>query len=212
MKAVLVLLIASAMVISSMADKSYKKAPEVSKKAPVLAKGPLPPPVRPHGLHAPRRHRQLPFIGNYRISPRAHHLAHKFPLYKALSKSARKNRKLKVQKRKRVQQNLKHLSKPHSKKPTKVHNFARFLKAFGKQLNRPVQYSKLATSIANNQRRKYNIPKGKRHPKHPIVFKKAEDIAGYEKFTLDEVIYPEDKFDDKKVEKVEVKMTFFLFP
>ena len=72
--------------------------------------------------------------------------------------------------------------------------------------------SKLATSIANNQRRKYNIPKGKRHPKHPIVFKKAEDIAGYEKFTLDEVIYPEDKFDDKKVEKVEVKMTFFLFP
>jgi hypothetical protein len=25
----------------------------------------------------------------------------------------------------------------------------------------------------------------------PIVYKRAEDIAGYQKFTLDEVIYPE---------------------
>ena len=37
---------------------------------------------------------------------------------------------------------------------------------------------------------------------HPLVFTKAESIPGYEKFTLDEVIYPE-----KKIEAVEV--TFY---
>lgn len=46
----------------------------------------------------------------------------------------------------------------------------------------------------NHHRRKFNVPKGKIHP---IVFKKAEDIDGYEKFTLDEVIYPEAKSDDE---------------
>jgi len=37
----------------------------------------------------------------------------------------------------------------------------------------------------NQNRRKINLP--------PIVFKRAEDMPGYEKFTLAEVIYPEDE-------------------
>jgi len=37
----------------------------------------------------------------------------------------------------------------------------------------------------NQNRRKINLP--------PIVFKRAEEMPGYEKFTLDEVIYPEDE-------------------
>ena len=57
--------------------------------------------------------------------------------------------------------------------------------------------------IANN-RRKFKIPHGKNHP---IVFKKAEDIAGYEKFTLDEVVFPEAKSDDQ----VKVNIIFFFW-
>ena len=45
-------------------------------------------------------------------------------------------------------------------------------------------------------RRKFKIPKG---IVHPLVFTKAESIAGYEKFTLDEVIYP-GKTEEKQVE------------
>ncbi len=64
--------------------------------------------------------------------------------------------------------------------------------------------SRFASTIANEdqQRRKFNVPRGK---VHPIVYKKAEDIQGYEKFTLDEVIYPEDNS-----EKVVVCPTIFV--
>ena len=46
---------------------------------------------------------------------------------------------------------------------------------------------------ANQNRRKINLP--------PIVFKRAEDMPGYEKFTLAEVIYPE---DEAKVSKNQI--------
>jgi len=46
-------------------------------------------------------------------------------------------------------------------------------------------------------RRKFKVPKG---IVHPLVFTKAESIAGYEKFTLDEVIYP-----GKEEKQVEAK-------
>ena len=46
---------------------------------------------------------------------------------------------------------------------------------------------------ANQNRRKINLP--------PIVFKRAEDMPGYEKFTLAEVIYPE---DEAKVSKKQI--------
>merc|ERR1712018_1043359 len=54
--------------------------------------------------------------------------------------------------------------------------------AFGKQLKRPVVPVKNPRLLPKN---------------NPIVFKKAEDIAGYEKFTLDEVVFPEAKLEDK---------------
>jgi len=46
---------------------------------------------------------------------------------------------------------------------------------------RPSQFN----APGNQNRRKINLP--------PIVFKRAEDMPGYEKFTLAEVIYPEDE-------------------
>ena len=55
------------------------------------------------------------------------------------------------------------------------------------------RFAKKAPKIANN-RRKFKVAPGKNHP---IVFKKAEDIAGYEKFTLDEVVFPVAKSDDQ---------------
>ena len=54
-------------------------------------------------------------------------------------------------------------------------------------------------SPVHENRRKYNLRKSKNAAKalHPLVHTKAENIAGYEKFTLDEVIYPG---SDKKEE------------
>ena len=54
-------------------------------------------------------------------------------------------------------------------------------------------------SPVQENRRKYNLRKPKNAAKalHPLVHTKAENIAGYEKFTLDEVIYPG---SDKKEE------------
>ena len=54
-------------------------------------------------------------------------------------------------------------------------------------------------SPVHENRRKYNLRKPKNAAKalHPLVHTKAENIAGYEKFTLDEVIYPG---SDKKEE------------
>ena len=45
-----------------------------------------------------------------------------------------------------------------------------------------------------HNRRKFKVPKG---IVHPLVFTKAESIPGYEKFTLDEVIYPEKEVEVK---------------
>ena len=63
---------------------------------------------------------------------------------------------------------------------------------------------RLLPKISNNNRRKFKLPPHGKH--HPIVFKKAEDIAGYEKFTLDEVVFPEAKSDDQ----VKVNIIFFF--
>ena len=59
----------------------------------------------------------------------------------------------------------------------------------------------LFSSPIHENRRKFNI-RGKKKP-HPLVLTKAENIAGYEKFTLDEVIYPEE--DKKETETVSNK-------
>jgi len=142
----------------------------------------------------------------------------KFPIHKALSNSVRNARKFKVgplkkqvkkiHKRKRVQKPIGQARgpppvprRPHQVR--KVHNFARFLRAFGKQLNRPVvpvKNPRLLPKISNNRRKFKLPPHGKNHP---IVFKKAEDIAGYEKFTLSEVVFPEAKSDDQVKEASE---------
>merc|ERR1712194_222260 len=108
-----------------------------------------------------------------------------------------------VQRRKRIQKPVGQ-HKAHARvrpQEKQSHNFARFLRAFGKQLNRPVfpRFAKTAPKIPNN-RRKFKVAPGKNHP---IVFKKAEDIAGYEKFTLDEVVFPVAKSDDQVKEASE---------
>jgi len=198
-KAILALLVISTVTILTRADKPSSVESKVVKnvaKAPNVATRPLKP-------------RKYPIHPSQFRSPRLHRLTQKFPVHKVLSNSVRKSRKFNVspskkvqnvQKRKRVQKPVggRHQARPRVLKPQakKVHNFARFLRAFGKQLNRPVQYPRFAPKtpkIANN-RRKFNIPPGKNHP---IVFKKAEDIAGYEKFTLSEVVFPEAKLDDQ---------------
>ena len=50
-----------------------------------------------------------------------------------------------------------------------------------------------------HNRRKFKVPKG---IVHPLVFTKAESIPGYEKFTLDEVIYPEKEVEVKNLVKL----------
>ena len=50
-----------------------------------------------------------------------------------------------------------------------------------------------------HNRRKFKVPKG---IVHPLVFTKAESIPGYEKFTLDEVIYPEKEVEVKILVKL----------
>ena len=60
----------------------------------------------------------------------------------------------------------------------------------------------LFSSPIHENRRKFNI-RGKKKP-HPLVLTKAENIAGYEKFTLDEVIYPDE--DKKEAETVSNKV------
>jgi len=205
-KAILALLVISTLAIVTNADKPTKssesKIKPLTKGSPVLSKsvGPvLKRPLKPRQFHSS-------------TVSRLHRLAQKFPL----SNSARKSRKFNVGQPKKVKSlkrdfkklpvlsksSRKRIQKPspkhHRGRPLvkKVTNFARFLRAFGKQLNRPVQYPRFGApnqKIANN-RRKFKIPHGKNHP---IVFKKAEDIAGYEKFTLDEVVFPEAKLEDK---------------
>merc|ERR1712018_73184 len=106
------------------------------------------------------------------------------------SASVRHSRKIKApihpkgQKGRRVykQNNNVVQSKKPSFAPQKISNFNRFLRFFGRQIQRPV-------FPIHENRRKFNL-KGKK-PKafHPLVLTKAENIAGYEKFTLDEVIY-----------------------
>jgi len=169
--------------------------------------------------------RKYPIHPSQFKSSRLHRLAKKFPVHKVLSNSVRQSRKFnagpskkvvhgpakkvhhgpakkvqKIQRRKRIQKPVgQHKAHARVRPQEKTsHNFARFLRAFGKQLNRPVfpRFAKKAPKIANN-RRKFKVAPGKNHP---IVFKKAEDIAGYEKFTLDEVVFPVAKSDDQAKE------------
>merc|ERR1712218_408445 len=137
--------------------------------------------------------RKYPIHPSQFKSSRLHRLAKKFhgPAKKVHHGPAKKVQK--IQRRKRIQKPVGQHKRVRPQE--KSHNFARFLRAFGKQLNRPVfpRFAKKAPKIANN-RRKFKIAPGKNHP---IVFKKAEDIAGYEKFTLDEVVFPVAKSDDQ---------------
>ena len=65
----------------------------------------------------------------------------------------------------------------------------------------------LFSSPIHENRRKFNL-KGKK-PKafHPLVLTKAENIAGYEKFTLDEVIYPDEKKEKEPEVGILMKMS-----
>ena len=47
----------------------------------------------------------------------------------------------------------------------------------------PLQFRRPFGNPGNQNRRKFRLP--------AIVYKRAEDMTGYEKFTLDEVVYPE---------------------
>jgi len=201
-KAILALLVISTLTILAHADKpkpvETKKATKIVKpvgKVPNISTKPLKP-----------RSRKYPIHPSHFKTSRLHRLAQKFPIHKALSHSVRKSRKFnagplkkQVHKRKRIQKPVGQLRpapvprRPHHVR--KVHNFARFLRAFGKQLNRPVVPVKNPRLLPKNNRRKFKLPPHGKN--HPIVFKKAEDIAGYEKFTLDEVVFPEAKSDDQ---------------
>merc|ERR1712021_64400 len=220
-KAILALLVISTVTILAHADKPkpvattkvtkttkpVEKVPNISKpvgKVPNISTRPL----KPRKLE-----RKYPiYPSHFKTSRPVKRLFPKFPIHKALSNSVRNARKFKVgplkKQGKKVQKPIGQARgpppvprRPHQVR--KVHNFARFLRAFGKQLNRPVvpvKNPRLLPKISNNRRKFKLPPHGKNHP---IVFKKAEDIAGYEKFTLSEVVFPEAKSDDQVKEASE---------
>jgi len=235
-KAILALLVISAVTLLASADKPssveskpVKTVPKVSKPVTKVVKSEAKDPKAPSvPTRQQKKYPLKPIPRKYPIHPsqfknsRLHRLAKKFPVHKVLSNSVRQSRKFnagpskkvvhgpakkvhhgpakkvqKIQRRKRIQKPVgQHKAHARVRPQEKTsHNFARFLRAFGKQLNRPVfpRFAKKAPKIANN-RRKFKIAPGKNHP---IVFKKAEDIAGYEKFTLDEVVFPVAKSDDQ---------------
>merc|ERR1711936_1257150 len=187
--------------------KPVGKVPNISKpvgKVPNISTRPLKP-------------RKCPIHPSHFKTSRLHRIPPKFPIYKPLSNSVRNARKFKtgtLKKQVKKLHKIKRIQKaPGKSRPPpvprrphqvrKVHNFARFLRAFGKQLNRPVvpvKNPRLLPKISNNRRKFKLPPHGKNHP---IVFKKAEDIAGYEKFTLSEVVFPEAKSDDQVKEASE---------
>jgi len=207
-------------------DKNVTKVVKVGKSVAKTPKEPNVSPRQQKKYPLKPIPRKYPIHPSQFKSSRLHRLAKKFPVHKVLSNSVRQSRKFnagppkkvhgpakkphgplkkvqKVQERKQVQRR-KRIQKPvgqhkaHARvrpQEKQSHNFARFLRAFGKQLNRPVfpRFAKKAPKIPNN-RRKFKVAPGKNHP---IVFKKAEDIAGYEKFTLDEVVFPVAKSDDQ---------------
>ena len=107
--------------------------------------------------------RKYPIHPSQFKSSRLHRLAKKFPVHKVLSNSVRQSRKFnagpskkvhgpakkvhhgpakkvqKIQRRKRIQKPVgQHKAHARVRPQEKSHNFARFLRAFGKQLNRPV--------------------------------------------------------------------------
>merc|ERR1711935_858752 len=217
-KAILALLVISTVTILAHADKPKPvETTKVTKTAKPVGKVPK---ISTRPLKPRKLERKYPiYPSHFKTSRPVKRLFPKFPIHKALSNSVRNARKFKVgplkkqvkkiHKRKRVQKPIGQARgpppvprRPHQVR--KVHNFARFLRAFGKQLNRPVvpvKNPRLLPKISNNRRKFKLPPHGKNHP---IVFKKAEDIAGYEKFTLSEVVFPEAKSDDQ-VKKVEVE-------
>lgn len=137
------LLVISALVVMATADKpdhqpGSKSSKEVTSSSEVKKQAKLPTAKRVN------IRRKVPS----QLQSRLHRFARKLPLHKAFVNSARTARKIagtaakrvqKVQKRKRVQK-----AKPKQafKRPVavnKVNNFGRFLKAFARQFDRPVQ-------------------------------------------------------------------------
>merc|ERR1712083_442864 len=232
-KAILALLVLSTMTFIAHADKPKTiETAEVTKtaKATKIAKsvGKVPDISKPTGKAKvppkistrPLKPRKYPMYPSHFKTLRLHRLPPKFQIHKPLkplSNSVRNARKFKtgppklkkqvkkIHKRKRIQKPVGQVRPPpvprRSHQVRKVHNFARFLRAFGKQLNRPVLPAKNPRLLPKNNRRKFKLPPHGKN--HPIVFKKAEDIAGYEKFTLDEVVFPEAKSDDQVKEASE---------
>jgi len=193
------------------ADKEVQKSINKAKKPILLKQQPL---KREH-RRLPPRPPQPPQLRRHHTSTVHHHPHPKIPT-SALKTSAsvRHSRKIKApihpkgqlkkhkipvkvkgQKRRRVYKKPVNNNVVQSKKPSfpqKISNFNRFLRFFGRQIQRPV-------FPIHENRRKFNI-RGKKKP-HPLVVTKAENIAGYSKFTLDEVVYP-DKKDKKEEETV----------
>lgn len=188
------------------ADKEVQKAINKAKK-PLLK----PQPLKRVQHRLPPRPPQLPQLRRHHTGTVHHHPHSKIPT-SALKTSAsvRHSRKIKSpihpkgqlkkhkipvkvkgQKRRRVYKNNNVVQSKKPSFPQKISNFNRFLRFFGRQIQRPV-------FPIHENRRKFNI-RGKKKP-HPLVVTKAENIAGYEKFTLDEVIYPDE--DSKEEETV----------
>jgi len=221
-KAILALVVISTVTLLAHADKPKPvETTKVTKTAKPVGKVPnISKPVGkvPNISTRPLKPRKYPIHPSHFKTSRLHRIPPKFPIYKPLSNSVRNARKFKtgpLKKQVKKLHKIKRIQKaPGQSRPPpvprrphqvrKVHNFARFLRAFGKQLNRPVvpvKNPRLLPKISNNNRRKFKLPPHGKH--HPIVFKKAEDIAGYEKFTLDEVVFPEAKSDDQVKEASE---------
>ena len=182
--------------------KDPKELPKKTPIRPLLVNKPprkrLPPPPRDPRVH---KLKNVVQTGGQKV----HKVHKKIPvLPPRKSRRISPLKKQKQQKRRRVLQKVPnpkihtHQKVQHvqHKRPQRVNNFSRFLRAFGRQLNRPVLPRFVQPKPQPQTRRKFKVPKGL---VHPLVFTKAETIPGYEKFTLDEVIYPE-----KKVEAVEV--------
>jgi len=195
------------------ADKEVQKAINKEKKLvkPILLKPqplkrvqhrlpprpPQPPPqLRRHHTPNHHSHPKIPTSALKTSASVRHSRKIKAPIHPKGQKVLKKHKiplKIKGQKRRRVykQNNNVVQSKKPSFAPQKISNFNRFLRFFGRQIQRPV-------FPIHENRRKFNI-RGKKKP-HPLVLTKAENIAGYEKFTLDEVIYPDE--DKKEAETV----------
>merc|ERR1711971_773559 len=192
-KAILALLVISAVTLLASADKPSSVESKPVKTVPSKVSKPVTKVVKSEAKEpkAPsvstRQQKKYPIHPSQFKNSRLHRLAKKFPVHKVLSNSVRQSRKFnagpskkvvhgpakkvhhgpakkvqKIQRRKRIQKPVgQHKAHARVRPQEKTsHNFARFLRAFGKQLNRPVfpRFAKKAPKIANNRRKFKSLP------------------------------------------------------